>query len=51
MGLPAGFTDEGLPVGLELMALPCHEEDLLNLAYGVEQATRSRRAPDLPTVA
>ncbi|MFI6549387.1 amidase [Streptomyces prunicolor] len=51
VSLPAGFTDEGLPVGLELMALPYHEADLLNLAYGVDQATHSRRAPDLPTVA
>ncbi|MER6957621.1 amidase family protein [Streptomyces sp. NPDC000618] len=50
VSVPAGFTGEGLPVGLELMALPYHEADLLSLAYGVEQATRSRRAPDLPTV-
>ena len=51
VSLPTGFTDEGLPVGLELMTLPYHEADLLSLAYGVEQATHSRRAPDLPTVA
>ncbi|MEU6577160.1 amidase [Streptomyces sp. NPDC046805] len=47
--VPAGFTADGLPVGLELMALPHHEADLLGLAYGVEQATGSRRAPVLPT--
>ncbi|MFF5303421.1 hypothetical protein ACFY5F_29065 [Streptomyces sp. NPDC013161] len=51
VSLPTGFTYEGLPVGLELMTLPYHEADLLSLAYGVEQATHSRRAPDLPTVA
>ncbi|MEV7085813.1 amidase [Streptomyces sp. NPDC093085] len=43
--VPAGFTTDGLPVGLELMALPYHEADMLGLAYGVERATAARRAP------
>ncbi|MFE2943300.1 amidase [Streptomyces sp. NPDC059255] len=45
--VPAGFTEDGLPVGLELMALPYHEADMLALAYGVERATGSRRTPDM----
>ncbi|MFD5752497.1 amidase [Streptomyces sp. NPDC127033] len=49
ISVPAGFTTDGLPVGLELMALPYHEADLLGLAYGVERATGARRAPVLPT--
>ncbi|RMB85980.1 amidase [Streptomyces shenzhenensis] len=50
ISVPAGFTTDGLPVGLELMALPYREADLLGLAYGVERATGSpRRAPSLPT--
>lgn len=44
--VPAGFTADGLPVGLELMALPYQEADMLALAYGVERATGSRRAPE-----
>jgi Asp-tRNA(Asn)/Glu-tRNA(Gln) amidotransferase A subunit family amidase len=45
--VPAGFTADGLPVGLELMALPYQEASLLRLAYGVEQAASARRAPKL----
>jgi amidase len=43
--LPAGFTDEGVPVGMELVVLPYHEADLFRLGYGFEQTTRHRRAP------
>lgn len=48
ISIPAGFTDDGLPVGLELMALPYSEPQLLGLARGVEIATSARRAPALP---
>jgi amidase len=48
--VPAGFTASGLPVGLELMALPYSEPELLSLARGVEIATGARRAPVLPEV-
>jgi len=43
--LPAGFSDEGVPVGMELLVLPYHESDLFRLGYGFEQATKHRRAP------
>ncbi len=44
--VPAGFTSEGLPVGLELMARPYAEPTLFQFAYAYEQLTRHRRAPD-----
>lgn len=43
--VPAGFTDDGLPVGIELMALPFAEKRLLRVAAAVETATAARRAP------
>jgi Asp-tRNA(Asn)/Glu-tRNA(Gln) amidotransferase A subunit family amidase len=43
--VPAGFTSDGLPVGLELMARPFAEHLLLRLAYGYEQGTHHRRPP------
>jgi amidase len=45
--LPAGFTSEGIPVGLELVVLPYHEPDLFRLGYAFEQKTKKRRAPKL----
>lgn len=47
LSLPAGFTQEGLPVGLELMGLPHNEATLLALGHGVEKVTGARRAPEL----
>lgn len=43
--VPAGFTPGGLPVGIELMALPYGEKTLLRTASAVEAATAARRAP------
>jgi Asp-tRNA(Asn)/Glu-tRNA(Gln) amidotransferase A subunit family amidase len=45
--LPAGFTDDGIPVGMEMVGLPYHEGDLIRLGYGFEQATHFRKAPKL----
>lgn len=44
--LPAGFTDDGLPVGMELLGRQFAEPRLLELAYGFEQATDHRRPPE-----
>ena len=46
ISMPAGFTDDGLPVGVELVGKPYDEAALLRLAYSYEQAFRPRRAPD-----
>ena len=43
--VPAGFTSDNLPVGMELMGRPFSEATLLKIAYAYEQATRHRKAP------
>ena len=43
--VPAGFTDVGLPVGVELMTVPYDEKRLLQIAYATERVTQGRRAP------
>ncbi len=43
--VPAGFTPDGMPVGIELLGRAWSEAKLLGLAYAYEQATRHRRAP------
>ena len=45
ISMPAGFTTDGLPIGLELLGGAFQEAALLKLAYGWEQATKPRRAP------
>jgi Asp-tRNA(Asn)/Glu-tRNA(Gln) amidotransferase A subunit family amidase len=45
LALPAGFTDDGVPIGFELLGGPFSDADLLNLGYAYEQAARLRRAP------
>jgi Asp-tRNA(Asn)/Glu-tRNA(Gln) amidotransferase A subunit family amidase len=44
--VPAGFTDEGLPVGVELLGRPFAEPRLFELAYAFERATDHRRPPE-----
>ena len=38
--LPAGFTDDGLPVGLQIVGRYKDDVGVLQLAYAFEQATR-----------
>lgn len=45
VSVPAGFTDDGLPVGMELVARPYAEAQLLQLAYDFERSGSHRRAP------
>lgn len=45
--VPAGFTTDGLPVGLEFLARPYAEPTLFRLGYAYEQGTRHRRPPAL----
>jgi Asp-tRNA(Asn)/Glu-tRNA(Gln) amidotransferase A subunit family amidase len=47
MTVPAGFTADGLPVGLEFMARAFAEPILFRLAYAYEQGTHHRRPPAL----
>ena len=43
--MPAGFTADGLPVGLELSGRPLTDDRLVAIAYAFEHVTHSRRAP------
>jgi amidase len=40
ISVPAGFTPEGWPVGLQIVAAPNQERRLLEIAHAYEQATR-----------
>ncbi len=45
MTIPAGFTSDGLPVGLELMGRPFAEPALIAIAGGYEAHTNHRMLP------
>jgi Asp-tRNA(Asn)/Glu-tRNA(Gln) amidotransferase A subunit family amidase len=47
ISVPAGWTDDELPVGIELLGRAWSEAQLLGIAYAFEQATHHRRAPKL----
>ncbi|HSQ26804.1 MAG TPA: amidase [Anaerolineales bacterium] len=40
LSIPCGFSKNGLPVGLQLIARPWHEASLLRAAYAYEDTTR-----------
>jgi amidase len=45
ISIPAGFTADGLPIGVELLGGVWTEPKLLAIAYAYEQATRPRLPP------
>lgn len=45
--VPAGFTPDGTPEGVEFMAACFEDAKLLQIAYGYEQATKLRKLPAL----
>ena len=45
ISMPAGFTDDGVPVGVELLGRAWSEARLLSIAYSYEQVTHPRRRP------
>ena len=45
LSAPAGFTSDGLPIGVELLGAAWSEPQLLAIAYAYEQATHPRRPP------
>jgi Asp-tRNA(Asn)/Glu-tRNA(Gln) amidotransferase A subunit family amidase len=46
VSVPAGLTDEGLPVGVELIGKPYNESTLLSLAHAYERKGNPRRPPE-----
>ena len=49
--VPAGFTGDGLPVGLEIVAPPYDEPTVFRLGYAFERVTRHRQAPSAAAAA
>ncbi len=49
ISVPAGFTADSLPVGIELLGGMWQEADLLGMAYALEQAVNLWRSPVLAT--
>ena len=47
LAVPAGFTTDGIPVGIEFMARPFAETTLLKIAFSYEQGTGHRKPPAL----
>jgi hypothetical protein len=45
LSMPAGFTPDGLPVGVELFGRPFEDAKLVSLAYDYEHSTHHRLAP------
>ncbi len=44
--IPGGYTKENLPVGLQVTGKGFTDLKLLQVAYGIEQATRRRKTPE-----
>ena len=45
ISMPAGFSPDSLPLGVELLGRPLADARLVSFAYDYEQATRPRRPP------
>jgi len=45
LSAPAGFTPDGMPIGVELLGRPLDDAKLVSMAYDYEQATHPRQAP------
>lgn len=45
LSLPIGFSDDGLPMGIELLGKPLSDAQLLALGFAIEQSWSQRRAP------
>ncbi|PLS07095.1 amidase family protein [Neobacillus cucumis] len=47
ISIPAGFSDNGLPIGMEMLGKAFDEPTLIKLAYSYQEATHHREAPVL----
>lgn len=46
VSIPGGLTEEGLPVGVEVLGTPYSEHQLIEIAYAYEQKTETRHTPE-----
>lgn len=46
MSVPIGFSESGLPIGMELLGTEFSEPTLIKLAYSYQEGTDHRMAPD-----
>jgi Asp-tRNA(Asn)/Glu-tRNA(Gln) amidotransferase A subunit family amidase len=46
VSMPGGFTDDGLPVGVELLGKPHDEPRLVEMAYAYERVAETRAPPE-----
>jgi hypothetical protein len=44
--IPGGYTKDNLPVGLQVTGKGFTDLTLLQVAYGIEQATKRRKTPE-----
>ena len=47
LSVPAGWSADGLPVGIQIVSRPWEEGHILRIGYAYEQATNWRRPPKL----
>jgi Asp-tRNA(Asn)/Glu-tRNA(Gln) amidotransferase A subunit family amidase len=45
LGIPAGFTDDGVPVGMDVMGRDFSDAELLSIGFSIEQTLKLRRTP------
>lgn len=45
LGVPAAWTADGLPIGIDIAGRPWSETDLLSLGYALEQTWKLRKPP------
>jgi amidase len=45
LAVPAGFSDDGVPIGIDVLGRAWSEADLLSLGYAMERTLALRRAP------
>jgi hypothetical protein len=45
LSMPAGFTPDGLPIGIEMLGRPLSDAQLVSFAYDYETATHPRHPP------
>jgi len=45
ISVPGGTTDEGIPVGVELLGVPYDDHSLVGLAYAYDRIADTRESP------